>query len=76
MNEILVDKVDKYLRESGNFLTSKEIEIALGKYYNYRAMSIQIWNALRALIGMGKVKRYGSGNNVRYKTTCMQNQKD
>jgi len=69
VNQSFVNEVEEYLRKSGKSLSSKEIEKGLGKYYTYKAPDIQIWNALRVLISLGKVKRYGSGSNIRYKTT-------
>ena len=69
VNQSLVNKVDEYLRRSENFRSSAEIEEELEKYYHYKALGAHIWNALRVLISLGKVKRYGSGNNTRYKAT-------
>lgn len=69
VNQSFVNNVEEYLLKSGKSLSSKEIEKGLGKYYTYKAPDIQIWNALRVLTSLGKVKRYGSGRNIRYKTT-------
>ena len=67
-NRSFVDKVEEYLCKSEKSLSRKEIEKGLQKYFTYKALDIQIWNALRILISFGKVKRNGKGNNILYKT--------
>ena len=66
VNESLVNKVDEYLRKSGNFFSIAEIAAGLEKCYSYEDLRPHIWNALRVLISRGKIQRYGSGNNIRY----------
>lgn len=59
-----IDKVNKFIRKSGDFLSCKDIQEGLG-YKTYA----QVTTALIVLQVLGKIKRYKKGRGSLYKTT-------